>query len=174
MLTQMSPQVVGGCEKGDFWGWSVAVGDLTGDQRADVVVGAHGESVGQVPGAGGLTVLLGGASGVSGEGSFGVSQNATNVAGTAEQGDGFGWTVRTRDMNLDGRQDVLVGVPGEAAGTKPYGAVHVLLSKSTGRPAKPSYHLSGRSFTDREGPVYWLGYAIDAPYGVSAGTTAGR
>jgi hypothetical protein len=171
VITQMSPQVVGGCEKGDTWGWSIAVGDLTGDRHAEVVVGAHGESVGQVPGAGGFTVLRGGASGVSGVGSFGVSQNATNVAGTAEKGDGFAWTVQIRDMNHDGRQDILVGVPGEAAGTNPFGAVHVLLSTPTARPAKTSYHLSGRSFTDREGPVYWLGYAIGAVGGGPVATT---
>ncbi|MFE4252009.1 FG-GAP repeat protein [Streptomyces sp. NPDC056910] len=50
---------------GDNWGSSVAIGDITGDGKAELVVGAKGEWLGDLKNAGDVTVFRGSASGVS-------------------------------------------------------------------------------------------------------------
>jgi hypothetical protein len=75
-------------EQGDGFGASFAVGDLQGDGVDELVVGAPGESVGAIGGAGAINVLLGSRLGLVG-GAV-VHQDVPGIPGAAEPGDSFG------------------------------------------------------------------------------------
>ncbi|MGW6013076.1 FG-GAP and VCBS repeat-containing protein [Streptomyces sp. NPDC055210] len=107
-LHQDSSGVPGVNEDGDNWGASVAIGDITGDGRAELVVGANGEWLGDLENAGDVTVFRGSASGVSQSGVVRISQDTTGVPGTAETNDLFGAQVRLADYDNNGKADLAV------------------------------------------------------------------
>jgi hypothetical protein len=132
-ITQATSGVPGADEAGDLFGASLAAGDLTGDNRADLVVGAPGESIGSTSDAGGVVVFRGAAGGLTTGGSTAWEQNTSGVAGVSEAGDRFGAAVAIGDINGDGRDDLAVGAPGEAVGNKAgAGAVTVFRGVTTG------------------------------------------
>ena len=134
-LHQDSPGVPGQARNDDRFGTSVALGDVTGDGRADLAAGAPGDSTGESPTfeslAWGSVVLLpatsSGAVGTAGAQYW--SQVGTGVPGVAEDGDRFGSTLGLLDLGRGERRDLVVGVPGENAGA---GLVHVLYSGGAG------------------------------------------
>ena len=89
--------------------------DFNGDGFADLAVGAPGEAVGSLVGAGALNVLNGSATGLQPSADV-FFQGSGGVAGTAEHDDGFGAAVAKGDFNDDGFFDLAVGVPGEVVG----------------------------------------------------------
>ncbi|MEV0648251.1 FG-GAP-like repeat-containing protein [Phytomonospora sp. NPDC050363] len=99
------------------FGHSISTGDVTGDGRADVLVGAIGYDVQGVLDAGAVFLIPGTAEGLTGAGSVMISQPATAAAsnsplkllGVAQRGDYFG--VSTTILNLDGAGslDMLAG-----------------------------------------------------------------
>ncbi|HEX8103234.1 MAG TPA: proprotein convertase P-domain-containing protein [Solirubrobacteraceae bacterium] len=119
-------------------GWSAAPatakGDLDGDGRSDLVVGAPGENAGR----GAVHVLYGTANGLAATGSQQWTQDSAGIAETAEPDDRFGASVAVGDLNGDGRADVAIGAPGEDAGATNAGAVHVLYGSSGGLTATGS------------------------------------
>ncbi len=149
MWHQNSTGVPGGNESYDRFGRTLAVGDVTGDGYADLVVGVPGEDIGTVNGAGGIVLLRGSASGITATGSQGWNQDSAGIADQAEQfaigTEEFGGALAVGDVNADGRSDLAVGVPGEgwgAAGGN--GAVHVLLGSAGGLTAAGSQYLTAR------------------------------
>jgi hypothetical protein len=128
-----STGIPGTAELQDQFGFSVAAGDVTGDGRADLVVGVPNEGIGSVVRAGEIVLLKGSSSGISGSGSQAFDQNSTSVPGASEEDDLFGKAVAVGDFNGDGKADVAVGVPGEGVGTADHaGCVDVLKGTSTG------------------------------------------
>ena len=117
LFTQDTPGVPDTAEAHDGWAESLAAGDITGDGKADLVVGDPGEAVGTVLSAGSVTVLPGAAAGLTATGSQEFDQDTAGVPGVAEQADFFGLAVSAGDYNGDGHADVAVGAPGEAIGT---------------------------------------------------------
>ena len=85
---------------GDF-GISLAVGDVNGDGKADVVVGAPGESVGANPWQGHAYVFSGA------DGSLLFTLNTPDP----QTGAYFGSSVAVGDVNGDGKGDIVVGAP---------------------------------------------------------------
>ncbi|QNP69795.1 FG-GAP repeat protein [Streptomyces roseirectus] len=94
--------------------------DFDGDGYDDALTGAPGGTVGGQAGAGYVTVQYGSAKGiVAPRGRTAVlNQDSAGVPGAARSGNGFGSAVATGDVNGDGYDDALVGVPGEDVGGK--------------------------------------------------------
>ncbi len=131
LWTQDSPGVPGIVETGDRFGYALAAGDVTGDGRADLVIGVPGEddstTGGNVIDGGAATLLLGSANGLTATG----SQNLTEASAgqKIQRGDGLGSAVAVGDLTGDGRAEVALGVPGKDLLA---GAVDVLIGSATG------------------------------------------
>ncbi|HZE40483.1 MAG TPA: FG-GAP-like repeat-containing protein [Stackebrandtia sp.] len=147
VIDQDTPGVPGVCESGDGFGASVAAGDLTGDGKPEAVVGVPNEGIDGHVLVGDYIELPHSPSGLTGTGSFGVSQKTTNVPGTVEARDYFSYALSIQDINLDGRADVLIGAPGEDVGSaKDAGLVTRLFSDSHGKPTSNSNDVDGTTY----------------------------
>lgn len=91
--------------------------DFNGDGYEDVLVGAPGATVSGKKGAGLVTVQYGSSRGIGTTHVARFSQSTSGVAGAAETGDAFGKAVATGDLDGDGYDDAIVGIPGEDIGT---------------------------------------------------------
>jgi hypothetical protein len=130
---QNSTSIPGTAEDEDGFGFSLAAGNITSKTHADLIVGTPFEAIGSLTDAGTITLIKGGASGLTGTGSQSWDQNSTGVPGTSEKEDQFGTSVTIGDFNGDGHGDVAVGVPGEAVGSlEDAGEVNVLRGSSAG------------------------------------------
>ncbi|MFI6946397.1 esterase [Streptomyces sp. NPDC050422] len=87
--------------------------DFDGDGYDDVLIGAPGGTVDGRKGAGYVTVQYGGPGGIGTVRGAVLSQNTTGVPGAAEAGDDFGRALATGDLDGDGYDDAVVGLPGE-------------------------------------------------------------
>ena len=127
--SQNTPGVPGAKESGDNFGWSVAVGDITGDGIDDVAVGVVSEGLGSGLRAGMVDILRGSRAGLTGTGAQGFTQNTPGIPGTAENGDSFGGAVQLLDINGNGYADLAAAATNENAGD---GAVWELRGRPTG------------------------------------------
>lgn len=142
-LHQNSTGVPGANEDGDNWGASVAIGDITGDGKAELVVGANGEQLGDLDNAGDVTVFRGSASGVSQSAVVRISQDTTGVPGAAEAGDLFGAQVRIADYDNNGKGDLAVTASFE---NNRSGGLWTLPGTSSGLTGSGSKSLSSADF----------------------------
>ncbi|MFJ4711410.1 FG-GAP repeat protein [Streptomyces sp. NPDC088785] len=140
VLSQASAGVPGDDESDDWFGMAVAAGDVDGDGYADLAVGAPGEAIGSVAGAGNVWVLRGGSGGLTGAGAQSVNQGSAGVPGANEASDLFGAAVRLADVNRDGRADLVVGAGGENSDD---GAVTVLRGSAAGVASTNGVGFSG-------------------------------
>lgn len=123
----------GQAEQSDFFGWSLATGHFNDDRYEDLVVSAPGEDVGGVEDAGAVVVLYGSPDGLVPTGSRMLSQ-AGKVKNAPDTDDLFGFALAASDMNCDGVDDLLVGVPNETLGSGDVvaGLVNVVLGSDDG------------------------------------------
>src|SRR6266508_2148974 len=131
LWSQDSPGVAGVAEEGDQFSFALAAGDLNGDLRGELAVGAPGEN----GSAGVVHVLYGSPAGLTATGSQLWSQDSPGVAGGAEPDDRFGNALTAGDFNADGRADLAVGAWAENSFS---GVVHVLYGSPAGLTATGS------------------------------------
>ncbi|WP_326787827.1 FG-GAP-like repeat-containing protein [Streptomyces sp. NBC_00151] len=139
-ISQDTPGVPGTDEKGDGMGTGLSVGDTNGDGYLDVATGLPGEDVGTTVDAGGVLVLRGSASGLTGTGAKSFTQSTSGVPGTAERMDRFGAETALVDGNGDKKDGLVVGDPDENAGN---GAVWTFSAGSGGITASGSASFGG-------------------------------
>ncbi|MCW8377027.1 FG-GAP-like repeat-containing protein [Streptomyces justiciae] len=151
-FTQDSAGVPGTAEKNDFFGWSLSAGDVNGDGYPDIAVGAEQETIGSAKSAGTVTILRGSATGLTGTGAKSYSQNTTNVPGTAESNDHFGYAVQLTDIDNNGRTELVTSASGENTSD---GAVWFLKSTTSGITATGSKSFTGPTLGGPTGDAYF-------------------
>ncbi|MGC4836283.1 hypothetical protein ACLQ3D_17465 [Micromonospora vinacea] len=113
IITQRTAGVPDDPEAEDHFGAALAVGDVTGDGRADVLVGTPGEDIGSRVDAGSITLLKGSAAGLTGTGAQALDQNHSAVPDASENGDKFGSSIALLNLDRTGGLDAVVASPGE-------------------------------------------------------------
>jgi phosphodiesterase/alkaline phosphatase D-like protein len=113
----------GGANKsGDQFGWALAAGDLNGDSKDDLVVGAPNNALGSNQKSGAVFIFAGGRLGIK------SGKHITQNFYKADQGEGdkFGCALAVGDYNGDGADDLAIGASGEAPWKDPKsGAVFI-------------------------------------------------
>ncbi|MFE4581011.1 FG-GAP and VCBS repeat-containing protein [Streptomyces chartreusis] len=101
-ISQNTTGAPGTAEAGDSFGYDTAFADFNGDGYDDIAVGASGEDVGSDVDGGGLAILWGSASGITGKG-----VTVADPAPTAH--DRWGKNLAAGDFDGDGKADLAVG-----------------------------------------------------------------
>lgn len=119
------------------FGSSLAAGDLNGDGRDDLAIGAPDMTIWGEAYAGTATVLYGSEIGLSTLGFQTLAQGADcqgfSIQDTYESSDRFGYALAIGDFDGDDRDDLAISAPGESIGsTDLAGVVHILFSNATG------------------------------------------
>jgi hypothetical protein len=109
LITQGRP------ETGDNFGFALSSSDFGRGTQQDLAVGSPGETVGNRPLAGAVTIHYGDNTGFIAAGSQLFHQSGGGVPGAAETGDGLG-TALAAGQYGGGVGDLAIGVPGEDLG----------------------------------------------------------
>ena len=144
-----------GSQSEEYFGYSIAAaGDVNGDGYGDVVVGAYGYDA-ALPGVGRALLYLGSASGLN-------PTPAWSVVGTSAGGK-LGRAVATAgDVDRDGYDDVLIGVPHYENGQAVEGRAEAYYGSSSGLAANPDWVCEGNY------PLAYLGSAVATAGDVNA------
>ncbi|MGN9755900.1 FG-GAP repeat domain-containing protein [Streptomyces sp. SD31] len=89
--------------------------DFNGDGYRDLATAAPYTPVGGKTDAGAVVVNYGSANGISASRRTVLTQNTAGIPGAAEQGDEFGTSLTSGDLNRDGYADLVIGSNGENA-----------------------------------------------------------
>ncbi|WP_430780358.1 FG-GAP-like repeat-containing protein [Actinoplanes sp. G11-F43] len=113
-FSQSTAGIPGASADSDWFGASLAAGDITGDGRDDLAIGIPLKTIGKQESAGAVVVLKGGAGGVTATGARWISQSTAGVPGASRGGDEFGSSVAIGRIDKNRYQDLVVGAPGKA------------------------------------------------------------
>lgn len=113
-IIRQGPESAGVSEAGDQFGFSFATGDFNGDGYDDLATGAPTEDVGGTQDAGAVVINFGSEYGLTHVGADLLTRgDASEIEGTSDQ---FGYALAAADLNRDGYDDLVVGVPGATIG----------------------------------------------------------
>lgn len=133
-ISQSTSGVATAAAKNEYFGSDLSAADTDGDGYADLAVGVAYENVGSTEDAGGVHVLRGGTSGLTGANSRWFTRATAGVPGAPSEYENFGGLVRLRDIDRDGDKDLLVSsnyydpsvfLPGTGSGITSTGAKEV-------------------------------------------------
>ena len=162
---QDSAGVKGTAEDSDDFGWSLAAANFGESSQADLAVGAPGEDIGTVDGAGAVNVLYGASGGLTASGDQFWQQDSSGIKGTAEDGDEFGWSLAAANFGKSSPADLAIGVPCEDIGTVGNaGLVNVLYGASGGLTATgdQSWHQDASGVIDTAEDGDFFGRSLGA------------
>jgi hypothetical protein len=149
-ISEASPHVAGSAVSTDRFGSAVAVGDLTADHRADVIVGDPGATAAKQPAGGAVYIFDGTKSGFTTRHSQRLTQATKGIPGAAVSGSELGTAVTTLPAAKAPGRHLLVGVPDKHKG----GLVLVLHSGSSGVTGKHARAIKDSSPGDGFGSVF--------------------
>jgi hypothetical protein len=162
--TQDSPGVDGVRGSADEFGSSLAMGHLDNGPTADLAIGAPNDTVERVREAGSVTLLLGQASGLSTAETGGsrFHQEDPDLAGKAEPGDLFGWSVAAVAVQTPDQDSLVIGVPGESAGASQDGLISQLSTFEFGpiTPGSRTLHLNTPGVQGRPQGIDVFGFSL--------------
>jgi len=131
--TQGAAGLLDSPEAGDQFGYALVSGDLNGDGRADLAIGAHREDTADLKNAGAVAVIYGSDTGLAAAGNQVWVEGEGGVPGVAERNDRFGSALATGDFDGDGKADLAIGHRLEDVSTSAdAGAVSVLAGSEAG------------------------------------------
>jgi D-alanyl-D-alanine carboxypeptidase len=150
-------------ENGDNFGGSLTSGDFNGDNFDDLAVGIYGEGIeggsGTLNLAGAVAIFFGGNSGITTSGAYIITEDDTAHPATANTN--FGWSLAAGDINQDGKDDLVVGIPRKSTGGfTNNGAIEVFFGSNSGPSASGSQFLTPSSFGQSNQDGAKLGYAV--------------
>jgi disulfide bond formation protein DsbB len=120
-------------ESGDSFGSALTVANFGKSSHDDLAIGAMGESVGSLIGAGAVHVLYGTATGISANGSQLWHQNTAGIMDAAEFSDAFGEALAAANLGKSAHADLAVGISFENVGAVVNaGAVSVIYGTAAG------------------------------------------
>lgn len=123
---------------GGSFGAALAAGNFDGNQSStnigcdDLVVAAPHETVGNVTNAGSIYRWAGGTTGLAVTVSQTINQDSTNVEGTPEANDLFGWRLTAARADSDTYDDLVVTVPGDECSADASSGQHTFHGSATG------------------------------------------
>jgi FG-GAP repeat len=151
-ITQNTAGVPDTNEFYDLFGYQVAVGDVNGDGRGDVIAAGPGETIGTGGTAkaiaGAVWVFRGTRTGPTGTGAKMFTQNTSGIADAAEEGDTFGLPLSSANYGKSSHADIAIGVPQETLNDgaldplTQVGVVHLIFGSPTGATATGDQFLS--------------------------------
>jgi hypothetical protein len=137
-----APGIGGQAEDGDSFGWALAAADFGKSSHADLAVG-HPFEDGAFTDTGQVSILFGSASGITGTGLQGWTQNSTGIADSQESDDRLGYVVIAGNFGKSSHADVAFSAPFESVGTvNDAGAVHVIYGGTNGPTATGSQFIT--------------------------------
>lgn len=119
--------VPGSPQAGDEFGYRVTVGDFNGNGRDDLAVGAPGETIDGAVGAGATHVFFGSATGITKKKDELWQPGVGGLAGVVQPNGGAGRALAAGDIDGDGRDDLVIGVPGRTTGSRSTSGSFVVL-----------------------------------------------
>jgi len=159
---QDSPGVPGAVEPGDAFGSTIAVGDLNGDHHTDLAIGVPFERVHDVRAAGGVNILYGSRTGLTGAGAQFWSQRTFQIKGVAIRDDSFSsGLIRILNVGKGSQPELLVHSPEDhltRTGKGSYGTVNVFYSSDRGVTATNQlWHSNSPGIAGRTGAAGGFG-----------------
>jgi hypothetical protein len=131
------------------FGTSIAVGDVTGDGRADVVVGAP-DSTNE---AGAVVVVPSGPTGLRPKHAQLITQAAAGIPGHVHSRNRFGASLAALVTGHGHRRSIVIGTPGANLGLPWRGAVFRLAGKGAGLSLRHVWVIKGTAEHDRLGTL---------------------
>jgi hypothetical protein len=136
-------------ESYDHFGYQLEGGDFNGDGYVDLAIGVPGETVNGNANAGMVQILFGSINGFSGSDSQTWSHD--NIPSqTVDEDEWFGQALASGDFDMDGFDDLAIGVPGQDfVSMDNVGLVNVLYGSSSGL-TTTGYQAFGQGFGIQE------------------------